>query len=113
MMWMRRALLLPEIKALCAGDPRIRERMDLDVDVSRLKLMKADHQSKQYQMEDNLLKYFRSRSKSTKDSSRGLEADMETLAAIPTRRTALPGWRCGAIPSPTKENASATLFGCL
>ena len=52
------ALSFAEIKALCAGDPRIKERMDLDVDVSRLKLMKADHQSKQYQMEDNLLKYF-------------------------------------------------------
>ena len=39
------ALSFAEIKALCAGDPRIKERMDLDVDVSRLKLMKADHQS--------------------------------------------------------------------
>ena len=42
------ALSFAEIKALCAGDPRIKERMDLDVEVSRLKLMKADHQSKQY-----------------------------------------------------------------
>ena len=41
------ALSFAEIKALCAGDPRIKERMDLDVEVSRLKLMKADHQSKQ------------------------------------------------------------------
>ena len=39
------ALSFAEIKALCAGDPRIKERMDLDVEVSRLKLMKADHQS--------------------------------------------------------------------
>ena len=39
------ALSFAEIKALCAGDPRIKERMDLDVDVARLKLMKADHQS--------------------------------------------------------------------
>ena len=37
---------------MCAGDPRIKERMDLDVEVSRLKLMKADHQSKQYRLED-------------------------------------------------------------
>ena len=42
-----KALSFAEIKALCAGDPRIKERMDLDVEVSRLKLMKADHQSKQ------------------------------------------------------------------
>ena len=45
------ALSFAEIKALCAGDPRIKERMDLDVEVSRLKLMKADHQSKQYRIE--------------------------------------------------------------
>ena len=44
------ALSFAEIKALCAGDPRIKERMDLDVEVSRLKLMKADHQSKQYRL---------------------------------------------------------------
>ena len=52
------ALSFAEIKALCAGDPRIKERMDLDVEVSRLKLMKADHQSKQYRLEDQLLKHF-------------------------------------------------------
>ena len=52
------ALSFAEIKALCAGDPRIKERMDLDVDVSRLKLLKADHQSKQYRLEDQLLKTF-------------------------------------------------------
>ena len=52
------ALSFAEIKALCAGDPRIKERMDLDVEVAKLKLMKADHQSKQYRLEDQLLKYF-------------------------------------------------------
>ena len=97
------ALSFAEIKALCAGDPRIKERMDLDVDVSRLKLMKADHQSKQYQMEDNLLKYFPEQIEKHKGFIKGLEADMETLAAHPHPRTALPGWRCGAIPSPTRR----------
>ena len=57
------ALSYAEIKALCAGDPRIKEKMDLDVDVARLKLMKANHQSKQYRLEDNLLKPSRNRSK--------------------------------------------------
>ena len=47
-----------EIKALCAGDARIREKMDLDVEVSRLKLMQADYQSKKYRLEDRLLRYF-------------------------------------------------------
>ena len=52
------ALSYAEVKALCAGDPRIREKMDLDVDVARLRLMKADHQSQQYRLEDQLLEGF-------------------------------------------------------
>lgn len=52
------ALSFAEIKALCAGDPRIKERMDLDIEVSKLKIMKADHNSKQFRLEDSLLKYF-------------------------------------------------------
>lgn len=44
------ALSYAEIKALCAGDPAIKEKMDLDVDVARLRLMKADHQSQQYRL---------------------------------------------------------------
>ena len=42
------ALSYAEIKALCAGDERIKEKMDLDVDVARLRLMRANHQSQQY-----------------------------------------------------------------
>lgn len=45
-------------KALCAGSPLIKEKMDLDIDVARLKVLKADHQSKQFRLEDQLLKYF-------------------------------------------------------
>ena len=52
---------IAEIKALCAGAPCIKERMELDVDVSRLRIMKAAHQSKQYEMEDNLMKHHRLR----------------------------------------------------
>ena len=52
------ALSYAEIKALCAGDERIKEKMDLDVDVARLKLMRANHQSQQYKLEDSILKRF-------------------------------------------------------
>ena len=64
------ALSFAEIKALCAGDPRIKERMDLDVEVAKLKLMKADHQSKQYRLEDQLLKYFPEEIETTRALSR-------------------------------------------
>lgn len=77
------ALSFAEIKALCAGDPRIKERMNLDVEVSKLKLMKADHQSKQYRLEDQLLKYFPEEIEKNKGFIAGLEADMATLAAHP------------------------------
>jgi hypothetical protein len=48
------ALSYAEVKALCAGNPLIKERMDLEIDVSRLRLLKADHQSQHYRLEDNL-----------------------------------------------------------
>ncbi len=77
------ALSFAEIKALCAGDQRIKERMDLDIDVSRLKIMKADYQSKKFKLEDNLLKYFPEQITRYEGFKKGLEADMETLAAHP------------------------------
>lgn len=76
-------LSFAEIKALCAGDPRIRERMELDMDVSKLKLLKANHQSQQYSLEDNVLRYFPKRIQETEERIRGLEADLETLARHP------------------------------
>lgn len=47
-----------EVKALCAGNPLIKEKMDLDIDVARLRVLRADHQSQQFRLEDQLLKYF-------------------------------------------------------
>ena len=77
------ALSYAEIKALCAGDPRIKERMELDVDVSKLKIMKSAHQSKQFELEDNLLKYFPEQIAQYQGFIKGLEADMKTLAEHP------------------------------
>ena len=71
-----------EIKALCAGDERIKEKMDLDIDVARLKLMKANHQSQQYRLEDNLLKTFPEQIDRCKGYIAGFEADLKTLAAM-------------------------------
>ena len=104
------ALSFAEIKALCAGDPRIKERMDLDVDVSRLKLMKADHQSKQYQMEDNLLKYFPEQIEKHKGFIKGLEADMETLSAHPHPADSFAGMEVRGDTLTDKENAGAALL---
>ena len=104
------ALSFAEIKALCAGDPRIKERMDLDVEVSRLKLMKADHQSKQFRMEDNLLKYFPEQIELNKGFIRGLETDMQTLAAHPHPEDGFAGMEIRGDVLTDKENAGAALL---
>ena len=51
-------LTYAEVKALCAGDDRIKEKMDLEVDIARLRMLKAEHQSMKYRLEDQLLKTF-------------------------------------------------------
>ena len=77
------ALSYAEIKALCAGDPRIREKMDLDVDVARLRLMKADHQSQQYRLEDQLLTVFPRQLEQDTQLLEGFAQDRATLAVHP------------------------------
>ena len=77
------ALSYAEIKALCAGNPLIREKMDLDVEVARLKVLKADHQSQQYRMEDKLLKYFPAEIERQQSYIQGFETDVQTVAAHP------------------------------
>ena len=70
------ALSYAEIKALCAGNPLIREKMDLDIEVARLRLLKASHQSQKYQMEDRLLKYFPEQLERIRGNISGLQADL-------------------------------------
>ena len=77
------ALSYAEIKALCAGDPNIKEKMDLDVEVARLKVLKADHLSQQYRLEDKLLKYFPAEIESQHSLINGLKKDIEIVKANP------------------------------
>ena len=77
------ALSYAEIKALCAGDPQIKEKMDLDVDVARLKVLKADHQSQQYRLEDKLMKYFPAEIEKTQGFIKGFQLDIRAVAAHP------------------------------
>ena len=77
------ALSYAEIKALCAGNPLIKEKMDLDIDVARLKVLKAYNQSQQYRMEDKLLKYFPVEIEKQTSYIHGFEANMKTVEAHP------------------------------
>ena len=71
------ALSYAEIKALCAGNPHIKEKMDLDIDVSRLKLLKANHLSQRYSLEDQILKEFPQKIKSLEQRIEGYRADAD------------------------------------
>lgn len=73
------ALSYAEIKALCAGNPLIKEKMDLDIAVAKLKLLKASHQSTKYRLEDNLLKHFPESIERHKGYIKGFEQDIVTL----------------------------------
>ena len=77
------ALSYAEIKALCAGNPQIREKMDLDVDVAKLKVLRADYQSKHFRLEDQLLKYFPAEIEAQQSRNKGFEADIQTVEAHP------------------------------
>ena len=77
------ALSYAEIKALCAGNPLIKEKMDLDIEVARLKVLKADHQSQQYRLEDKLLKTFPAEIQYQKEIITCMKQDAETAEANP------------------------------
>ena len=104
------ALSYAEIKALCAGDERIREKMDLDVDVARLRLMKANHQSQQYRLEDNILRHFPAQIEENKGFLSGFEADMRTLEAHPHPKDGFAGMEVKGDFLTDKDNAGAAIL---
>ena len=104
------ALSYAEIKALCAGDERIREKMDLDVDVARLRLMKANHQSQQYRLEDNILRHFPAQIEENRGFLSGFEADMKTLEGHPHPKDGFAGMEVKGDLLTDKDNAGAALL---
>ena len=77
------ALSYAEIKALCAGDPRIREKMDLDVQVAKLKVLRGDFQNQKYRLEDKLLKTFPEEIQKQKARIAALKNDSEIATMHP------------------------------
>ena len=104
------ALSYAEIKALCAGDERIKEKMDLDVDVARLKLMKASHQSQQFRLEDNLLRHFPEQIRQNESFVEGFTADMQTLAGHPHPVDGFAGMEVKGDLLTDKDNAGAAIL---
>lgn len=104
------SLSYAEIKALCAGDERIKEKMDLDVDVARLKIMKASHNSQQYKLEDNMLRYFPEQIEQNNGFITGFESDMKTLTEHPHPKDGFAGMEVKGDRLTDKDNAGAAIL---
>ena len=75
------ALSYAEVKALATGNPYIKEKMDLDIQVSKLKLLKANHTSQRYRLEDNIAKHYPMQIIALKERLEGYRTDIQTYAA--------------------------------
>ena len=76
------ALSYAEIKALATGNPYIKEKMDLDIQVSKLKLMKANHTSTKYKLETDIARTYPVQITATKERLAGLKADLKAAKPI-------------------------------
>ena len=99
-----------EIKALCAGDPRIREKMDLDIEVAKLRLMKADYQSNQFKLEDQILKQYPEEIRQAQERAKGYRADMALLEAHPLPKNGFVGMAIKGKRIADKEAAGKMLL---
>ena len=104
------ALSYAEIKALCAGNPLIREKMDLDIEVARLRLLKASHQSQKYQMEDRLLKYFPEQLERIRGNIAGLQADLALAKQAAPSKGEFSGMKVLGYSYAEKETAGAAIL---
>lgn len=104
------ALSYAEIKALCAGDPQIKEKMDLDIEVARLKVLKADHMSQHFRLEDRLLKYFPAEIEKNQEIIRGITADIQTAAGHPHPTDGFAGMKIGAEIFTEKTDAGKAII---
>ena len=99
-----------EIKALCAGDPKIKEKMDLDIDVAKLKLLKANYQSKHFQLEDMLLKVFPQKQQEHRNLIESYHADLKTAAEHPQIKDGFCGMTIGTTSLTDQEAAGNALL---
>ena len=107
------ALSFAEIKALCAGNPKIKLKMDLDIDVAKLKVLKASHQSNKFNLEDRLLKYYPEEIKRNEGYILAFEKDLQTLSSnTPKVDEFLPMEIKGDILV-DKDNAGAAILACI
>ena len=103
------ALSYAEIKALCAGNPLIKEKMDLDVQVAKLKVLKADHQSQKFRLQDKLLTKFPADIQETNAHIAGLKADAQLAADHPQGKDEFCGMTIKGVTYDEKKTAGERL----
>ena len=103
------ALSYAEIKALCAGNPLIKEKMDLDVQVAKLKVLKADHQSQKFRLQDKLLTKFPTDIQETNAHIAGLKADAQLAADHPQGKEEFCGMTIKGVTYDEKKTAGERL----
>ena len=103
------ALSYAEIKALCAGNPLIKEKMDLDVQVAKLKVLKADHQSQKFRLQDKLLTKFLADIRETNAYIAGVKADAQLAAAHPQVQEGFCGMTIKGVTYDEKKTAGERL----
>ena len=108
------ALSYAEIKALASGNPMIKEKMDLDIEVSKLKLLKANHLSQKYALEDAISKGFPKQIAETQARIAGYGADIATVKGNthPNADGFSPLTLAGVTHADKKEAGAALLTMC-
>lgn len=119
--WVRRtcddvdetALSYAEVKALCAGDDRIREKMNLDVDVAKLKVLKADHQSKQHRLEDDMQIRYPAKIEEMETAIAGFEKDRAIVESYPHPADGFAGMEIRGSHFMEKDTAGEALLAVM
>ena len=107
------ALSYAEIKMLASGNPYIKEKMDLDIQVSRLRMLKQNFLSERYELEDRLLRAYPQKERQYQEAICGYENDLRRIAALPPSEEAFTEMTLeGRIYTEKKQAAAALLVAC-
>ena len=106
------ALSYAEVKMLATGDPRIKEKMDLDIQVAKLKLLKSNHMAMKYEMEDKVLKYYPAKTTETKIFIRALGEDQTILNLHPVKEDSFTMTVQGQTYTERKKTGEAIIAAC-
>lgn len=107
------ALSYAEVKALCAGDPRVKEKMDLDVEVAKLRVLKSAYLSQRYRLQNDLLHTFPEEIKAQESLIKALEADQKLAETHPAGPEKFAGITVEGVAFSEKETGGEVILALL